>query len=265
MCRIAAYVGPPRPLEALLYGAPHSLHEQAYRPGEQLHGTVNVDGTGAVWWPGSASAPLRYATTSPPWSDHNLRDLAPHLTGRAIVASVRGATPGMPAGRAAVAPFRVAGLAVAHNGWLGGFPEEVGPRLVADLPGRWVSELEVMSDSLLLALHVAARWETTGDLPDAVATTLTDVAAVCRSAARPATLNLVVSDGRRIVASRTSVGEACNSLYVLTDGGAVWPDAALVASEPLDDLGWKPVPADHVVEVGPDHHRSFPIDLGASP
>jgi gamma-glutamyl hercynylcysteine S-oxide hydrolase len=265
VCRIAAYVGPPRRLDALLYAAPHSLHEQAYAPREQRHGTISVDGTGVVWWPQDGGDPLRYATTAPPWSDQNLRELAPHLEGRAIVAAVRGATPGMPFGRAAVAPFRIDGLGIAHNGWIAGFRDGVGPRLMAGLPHRWLTAIEVLSDSSLLAALVAARRDAGTDLLDAVAETVAHVGAVCHALGQPATLNLVVGDGRRIVASRASVATACNSLYVLTDGGAAWPQAALVASEPLDDLAWKPVPADHLVELRPDGHRSFPIDLGASP
>lgn len=261
MCRIAAYVGPPQPLDTLLYGAPHSLSEQAYAPREQLYGNVNVDGTGVAWWPDTGGGPVRYASTSPPWSDDNLRELAPALRAPAMVAAVRGATPGMPGGRAAVAPFVAGRVAVAHNGWLDGFRDGVGPRLIGELPPRWLTELAVPSDSLVIALHLAARLVPDADLLDTVAATLRHVAAVCREAKRSATLNLVVCDGQRLVASRASVDAPHNSLYVLAEGEPPWRDAALVASEPLDDRPWEPVPPDHLVEVRPGTCRLVPLDL----
>lgn len=261
MCRMAGYVGVPRTLDALLYDAPHALYEQAHAPREQLWGTVNVDGTGAAWWPDHAPGPLRYASTQPPWNDENLRELAPHLRARAMIAAVRGATAGVAGGRAAVAPFVVGDLAVAHNGWLEGFRDDVAPRLIADLPAAWVGELEVLSDSLLLALQVAARRRAGRDLADTVASAVEDTAALCRELGRTATLNLLVSDGRRLVATRASVGVAHNSLYVLTDGESPWSDGALVASEPLDDRPWEPVPSGHLVEVTPGSCHARPLDL----
>jgi len=176
MCRMAGYVGVPRARDALLYVSPRSLTEQAFAPREQLHGTVNVDGTGVAWRPDHAPGPLRYATCSPPWADENLTELAPALHARAMIAAVRGATSGVAGGRGAVAPFTVADLAIAHNGWLGGFREHVAPRLVGDRPAAQLGDLDVLTDSLL------------------------------------------VSDGRRLVGARASIGGPCNSLYVLANG-----------------------------------------------
>lgn len=262
MCRMAGYIGEPRTLDTLLYEAPRSLHEQAHSPGEQLHGTVNVDGTGVAWWPEHTPGPLRYATTLPPWSDGNLRELAPHLRARAMVAAVRGATPGVAGGRAAVAPFALGDLAIAHNGWLGGFHDTLLPRLLADLPAPLVGRMEVLSDSLLLALHVAARREPDRALGDTVGATLRYVAGVCRELGQAATLNLLVSDGRQLVGSRASVDGPWNSLYLLTDGGPPWSDGALIASEPLDGRPWEQVAPDHLVVVTPGDASTVPLDLG---
>lgn len=265
MCRMAGYVGVPRTLDVLLYEAEHALQEQAYAPREQLHGTVNVDGTGVAWWPEGAREPLRYATTLPPWSDENLLTLAPSLRTRSMLAAVRGATPGIGGGRAAVAPFVLSGLAIAHNGWLGGFREHVAPRLVADLPARWVGALDVLSDSLLIALHVAARHDPARPLTDTVEEAVRYVASVCDDAGQPATLNLLVADGRRLVASRASTNGPSNSLYVLADGGPPWNEAGLIASEPLDRGPWQPVAEGHVVEVAPDSWRTRPLHLDNVP
>lgn len=251
MCRMAGYLGVPRTLDALLYDAPRSLEVQAYDPHEQQHGNVNVDGTGAAWWPDAGPGPLRYATTQTPWADDNLRTLAPHLRARAMIAAVRGATPGIAGGRAAVAPFTLGDLAIGHNGWLGGFHEHVAPQLLAELPPAWVGHLDVLSDSLLLALHIASRRTRDGGLLETVATAVQHVADVCAATGQPATLNLIVSDGRTLVATRAAVAGTCNSLYLLTDREPPWSDGVLIASEPLDDRPWEPVPPDHIIEVAP--------------
>lgn len=260
MCRMAGYIGVPRSIDALLYLPPRSLHEQAYAPREQLDGTVNVDGTGVAWWPDNAPGPLRYATTLPPWSDENLRELAPHLRARTMIAAVRGATPGMPLSRASVAPFVVGGLAIAHNGWLERFRHQLGPRLLADLPATWLSDLEAYSDSQLLALHIAARIDPAVELADTVAASLTYIADLCREFELGATLNLIVSDGRQLVASRASVKRPCNSLYVLTDSESPWSDGVLIASEPLDARPWEMVPADHLVVMTQTEYELKPLD-----
>ncbi|MEX2561922.1 MAG: class II glutamine amidotransferase [Nitriliruptoraceae bacterium] len=264
MCRLAGYVGVPRTLDALLYEPARSLHEQAYAPREQVHGTVNVDGTGVAWWPDHGPGPLRYATTLPPWSDDNLRELAPALRARAMIAAVRGATFGVAGGRGAVAPFVLNGLAIAHNGWLGDFRQSVGPRLVADLDPHWVARLETFSDSLLIALHLACRRQPDVSLSDTVAATVRHIATICRELRQPATLNLLVSDGRQLVATRASVDSPYNSLYTLTDGDAPWSDGALIASEPLDDQPWQPVLPDHLVEVSQGSYGSQRLGLGPS-
>ena len=256
MCRFAAYLGRPRPLSSLVYDPPHALEHQAYLPREQLSGHVNVDGTGVAWWPDGHEVPLRHASELPPWSDENLRELAPHLRARAIVAAVRGTTPGMPAGRAAVAPFVTGGLAIAHNGWIGGFAGPTGAALLAALPPRWLTELGVVTDSRVLASHVAARVEAGASLTEAVRDTLAQVAAVCRDHHTIATLNLVVADGRRMVAARAAVGTPANSLYVHVDA-----DGTVVASEPLDDGDWQPVADGHVVEVDAEGQRRLPLAL----
>ncbi|MEX2549008.1 MAG: class II glutamine amidotransferase [Nitriliruptoraceae bacterium] len=264
MCRMAGYVGVPRTLDALLFVPPRSLTEQAHTPREQLHGTVNVDGTGVAWWPDHAAGPLRYATCSPPWADENLIELAPALHARAMIAAVRGATPGVAGGRGAVAPFTVADLAIAHNGWLGGFHEHVAPRLLEDLPAAHLGDLDVLTDSRLLALHIAARRRSGIDLLDTVGETLHHVGEICRALQQPATLNLLVSDGRRLVGARASIGGPCNSLYVLADAEPPWTDGALIASEPLDDRPWEAVPPDHLVEVTPAGTRTVPLGLDAA-
>jgi glutamine amidotransferase len=251
MCRVAAYLGTPAPLSALLTDPPFGLSRQAWAPRQQTHGNVNVDGTGVAWWRGGDPRPLRYVTERPPWSDPNLEALAPRLLGRLQLAAVRSATPGMAYGPAQVAPFVHGGLAAVHNGFLGGYRGPVGRAIVGRLPDDLYAAMDVVSDSLAVLLTVAARLRKAGEpgLPAAVAGAVGEVTTACAAAGQPAAVNLVVADGTRLVAVRAARGVASSSLHVLTGGGR-WPGGVVVASEPLDDdPGWWAVPDDRLVVV----------------
>lgn len=254
MCRFALRLGPARPIGDLLT-APHGLEVQSYAPRQQQHGNVNVDGTGIAWWPGDGDpTPLRYATLAPPWSDPNLPALAARLTAGTVLAAVRGATPGIGHGADLVAPFVVGDLAVAHNGWLGGFRTGVAATLLRELPDDLLSGLPAVSDSRVLALLIAAHRRRGADLATAVELALVDAVVACRAASQPATLNLAVTDGSEAVAVRGSLDLPGNSLWVAT-GAPGWDGCTVVASEPLDHAdpgsapGWTSVPDATLVHV----------------
>lgn len=263
MCRLAAYLGCAAPLSTLLYDPPRSLEVLAYDPREQRTGNVNVDGTGIAWWAEGEPQPLRYVTDRPPWSDPNLPSLAPRLTAGAQLAAVRGATPGIGYGPGCVAPFVHGTLAGAHNGYIRDFRTRVARPLLDLLPDRLHARLDGFSDSQALFLLAAARHDDAprDGLAAAVAQAVHEAGKVCAKAGTPATLTLVLVDGRRIAAACAAVGTPANSLYTLR-GGARWPRAVLVASEPLDDdPAWTPVPPGQLVELAPDAVRTHPLDL----
>jgi glutamine amidotransferase len=254
VCRFALRIGPPRPIGDL-FTAPHGLEVQSYAPRHQQHGNVNVDGTGVAWWPDDGEpAPVRYATSAPPWGDPNLAALGTRLRAGTVLAAVRGGTPGIGHGVDLVAPFVLGELAVAHNGWLGGFREGVAAALLRQLPDDLLSSLPAVSDSRVLALSVVAHRRGGADLATAVELALADAVAACRAAGQPATLNLVVTDGAEAVATRGSLGASGNSLWLATDAPA-WPGCLVVASEPLDRAGpasapgWSEVPDGTLVQV----------------
>lgn len=261
MCRFAAYIGPARPLSTLLYEPPRSLEVLAYAPREMLNASVNVDGTGLVWWEDGDDRPLRYVTTATPWADVNLPHLAPRLSGRIQLAAVRAASPGIPFGAGNVAPFVFEGLAFSHNGWLGGYRRGVGRTLLDRLPDELHAAVDTVSDSVTVfaTLVKHLRDGAGGDLATALRLTVAEVSQVVTDAGEAATLNLLVSDGDRVLAVRTSAGYARNSLYAVRDAGA-WTGGAVVASEPLDPaLDWTPVPEDHLVVLTGDEVAFQPL------
>lgn len=254
MCRFAAYAGPPVPLSALLYDPPHSLERQAYAPREMLTGHVNVDGTGVAWWddPRTGSEPLRYVSERAPWADPNLPGLSRRLSAGIALAAVRSASPDVPFGPGQVAPFVYGRLAGVHNGWLGRFRDATGRELAARLPDHLYAALDAVSDSLLVFLTFVRHVERQPDAGPAAAlrSATAEILAVCADAGTFATLNVVVADGERVAAVRTSLATEGNNPVYLLQGGTRWPGATVLASERLDDdPGWELVPDDHLVEV----------------
>jgi glutamine amidotransferase len=256
MCRIAALIGTPRPLATLLFEPPHSLEVQAYRPRSMFSGTVNVDGTGIVWWPErGAGEPLRYVSERTPWSDGNLASLAPRLTGAVQLAAVRSATPGMPFGDAAVGPFAADGLGFAHNGYVKDFERAVARPLVDALPDDLFARTAVRTDStVLFALVCLARREDPRGGPARwLATAVDRVADRARAAGVAANLTCILSDGRELAACRIAVGLEPNTLHLCSEA-----DLLRVASEPLDDGPWRSLAAGEVVELTTEGHLDPP-------
>ncbi|MGC9669572.1 ergothioneine biosynthesis protein EgtC [Planosporangium sp. 12N6] len=229
MCRHLAYLGPPVPLGRLLTDPPHSLLHQSYAPTDMRGGgTVNADGYGVGWYPAGSPVPLRYRRAGPMWSDANLPALTAAVSAPAVLAAVRNATVGMPVVETAAAPFADGPWLFSHNGAVTGWPDSMA-KLADRLPTADLLTLDAPTDSALLWALVRSRLRGGAPLADAVADTVAEAAA----AAPGSRLNLLVTDGTRIVAS------ACgHALSVRRAAGQV-----LVASEPLDaDPGWHPVP-----------------------
>jgi gamma-glutamyl hercynylcysteine S-oxide hydrolase len=222
MCRHLGWFGAPRTLSALVLEPEHGLLRQSWQPRHQQHGTVNADGWGVGFHPdpqpGRPDMPVRWRSDRPLWSDTSFAAVAPHLSSSRVVAAVRSATAGMPADASAAAPFLHDGWLVSHNGVVD--RAAVGPRLDA----------ESSCDSALLAAHVV------GQGVDRLDHTLGSLAA----ADPGARLNLLLLGRDRLIAVAWG-----DTLYLRSD-----PDGVLLASEPDETSGWRPVPDRHVVEVG---------------
>ena len=238
MCRHLAYLGEPVPLAQLLFDAPHALARQSWAPLDMRGGgTINADGFGVAWYPGAGADPVRYRSAAPLWSDAALPALAAHTRSGAVLAAVRSATVGMPVIETAAAPFAEGPWLFSHNGVVRGWPDSVAG-LAARLPVRDLLTLDAPTDAALLWALVRDRLRAGIQAADAVAGTVAEVSA----AAPGSRLNLLLTDGRQIVAS--TVGHA---LSVRADATSV-----LVSSEPLDPgPAWEPVPDGHLLVAAP--------------
>ncbi|HBW19018.1 MAG TPA: class II glutamine amidotransferase, partial [Actinobacteria bacterium] len=157
----------------------------------------------------------------PLWSDASFASVAPVIFSACVLAAVRSATAGMPADETAAAPFASGRWLLSHNGVVD--RAVLGPHPAA----------ESACDSAQLAAHLFEFG------PERVGDFVIDLG----KRDPGARLNLLLTDGRRVLATRWN-----DTLSVLrTDEGVV------VASEPYDDdPRWADVPDHHLVEVSAD-------------
>jgi glutamine amidotransferase len=251
MCRIAAYLGTPLPLQRFLLDPPHSLLKQSWQPRELIYTTINADGHGFGWY-GPDGLPAVYTSTMPIWSDYNLPHLARTLSSPLWLAEIRSATDANPVHQCNTQPFHDTELLYAHNGFIQNFRMQLRHRIErmltpvigASIKGNTDSEYlfallrQVLFDNPdvtieeALSLHFARIGEWAGD--------------------QPALLNVVVTEGRRLYAARHGLNHACPSLYYTTDDDA-FPGGQLIASERLTASEfWQPVPEHHILILDPD-------------
>jgi glutamine amidotransferase len=246
MCRHLAYLGAPVPLARLLLDAPHSLCRQAWDPRHLDVGRLNADGWGVGWYdPSVGPLPARYRTATPMWADQRFAGIAGHIRPGHVIAAVRNASPGLPVEDSGAAPFRAEQWLFSHNGWVEGWHEGVGLRLRRGLSERREAIVGGRSDSEVVFAMVLDRVDAGEPAAEAVAAVIDELCGLAGGR-----FNLLLSDGRTIVASRCG-----NSLHV-HDGAR----ALVVASEPYDDEpGWREVPERSLVTIDADSLSVTPL------
>jgi glutamine amidotransferase len=214
VCRFAAYLGEPVALEDLLYEPDGALVRQAVDA--ELMSLLNLGGFGlAAWDPGSRDPrkPLIYRVPSIPNFDRNLRALARKVNVSALVAHVRGVVYDSTetVGLQNVHPFLFEGasFALAQNGDLYDFGlmrydlmEAIDPRLVRQIEGttdtEWVYALAL---SQLDDPYAPIGPEEAARAVTATVEMLRE-ARVKRGIATQSPVNLVLTDGRWMIATR---------------------------------------------------------------
>ncbi|HEU4409209.1 MAG TPA: ergothioneine biosynthesis protein EgtC [Polyangiaceae bacterium] len=244
MCRIAAYLGPPIALSDLLFDAERSLADVAREPRELPKGALGADGHGVAWYAEGRAEAARYRSVLPLWADQNLRSFAPAVRSGCVVASVRSATQGIAVDFANTPPFVEGAVSLVHNGELEDFRASWRRPLRASLSAEREAGVEGGTDTeLVFAVfldELAGRAPSAEALEGALRRAIARVGERAAAASKSAGLNLIVSGGRSLVASRVAFGREAPSLYVARDGarGGGW-----VASEPLSTAGpWQRVP-----------------------
>jgi gamma-glutamyl hercynylcysteine S-oxide hydrolase len=231
VCRHVAHLGPPSALHELLFGAPHSLRAQAWRPRHQDVGDSNPDGWGVAWYVDGSPIPERHRTVAPIWDDDAFVARSRTIETRAFLAAARLASPGAALDATGNAPFCSGRWLFSLNGIVSGFHRDVGPALRTRVSATRLAEVEGDTDSEVLFAMVLDRLDADEPPASALAAVVHDVLTVTSGR-----INLLLTDGETIAATRS--------------GRSLFTRGSTVASEPLDDdRGWREVPDDSVVWV----------------
>ncbi len=257
MCRLAAYLGPEIVLQEFLLDPEHSLYKQSWAPQELRYARLNADGFGFGWYSGDES-PAIYRNHLPIWSDTNLSDLARSLSADMWLAMVRSATDGFANGTANTQPFRHQDLLFVHNGFIENFNHNLRGQIRDAISTEIEAGIEGNTDSEYLFALIR---QTLTDEPD---TPLEEAMRDCLYQVdewldgHKALLNIVLTDGVRIYASRHALHDPCPSLYYTTDDENFPEGAQLVSSERLtsgesgDAEFWQSVPEHHLLILDPE-------------
>lgn len=244
MCRIAAYSGPPIPLENIIVRPAHSLLAQSQHATEAKL-AVNGDGFGISWYDDHGGLGL-YRDVLPAWADDNLVNLCRMVRSGLFIAHIRASTEGETS-RANCHPFTYKSWSFCHNGQVPHF-KAIRRRLLAALPEALYDLRRGTTDSELIFLTLLSHGLERDPLA-AIKATLADFSA---DAEGPATkLTCVMSDGEKLYGFRHASAGPAPTLYVssvLDHGGRS------VASEPLCGMSprWTAIPQDTLCVVDVD-------------
>jgi ergothioneine biosynthesis protein EgtC len=254
MCRLLAYIGTPVNLEPLLYKPEHSLIVQSYQPREMLSGVVNADGYGVAWYDlKKGLEPFIYKNTLPIWNDVNLPSISRYIESNNILAYVRSATLGQALDMSNSQPFQYKNLSFIHNGRIDKFKKTLYRPIRSQLSDEIYNWIGGSTDSEHFFAMILNKLTTNPDktIEQAVHATLLELQEMAPSYDTYALANLVISDGKRLVASRYATKLPAPSLY-WTKNDPSFPTSVIIASEPLFTGNWQTVGENSIISVGED-------------
>ncbi|MGK7949755.1 MAG: ergothioneine biosynthesis protein EgtC [Xenococcaceae cyanobacterium] len=251
MCRLLAYLGSTVQLDRLLYKPQHSLIVQSYQPQEMTSGLLNADGFGLGWYhPQKQDLPYTYRNTQPIWSDLNLAQITRYIEAKCIVSYVRSATPGLAVDLSNCQPFTHENIVFIHNGYINNFRNTLYRSIRSTLNDSTYQSIHGTTDSEHIFALIINQLQINPQLTlqQALAEALTKLTELTRSAKTCFSANIIVSDGRKFVASRYAYEQTPPTLYWLRDASD-YPNGVILASEPLFEGNWKSCPTDSIITV----------------
>lgn len=251
MCRLLGYLGAKIKLDHLLYKPEHSLIVQSYQPKEMTSGVVNADGLGIGWYDHQQNVnPFTYKNTLPIWNDTNLPEISRYVESKAVLAYIRSATAGQALDMSNCQPFRDNKLLFIHNGNIDNFRKSLYRPMRELLCDEMYQSIEGNTDSehIFALLLNELRANPNSSLEKALEKTLTTITDLAKLHHVSFSTNTIISDGHCLVASRYAYGTTSPTLYWLRDD-PMYPDAVIVASEPLFEGNWNSCQNSSIVTV----------------
>jgi glutamine amidotransferase len=254
MCRLLGYLGPSILLDRLLNKPEHSLIVQSYQPREMTAGLLNADGFGIGWYhPQQTTNPFTYKNTLPIWNDPNLTSLSRYIESGCILSNVRSATAGLGVDLSNCQPFQQDQILFMHNGCIKNFRQTVRKAICDRLDEQSHQIIQGTTDSEHIFALLLHYWHQAPEKPleDALHQTLIDLSDLTESHHLEFSANILISDGKRLIASRFASQTSTPSLHWLRDDPTL-PDAVVVASEPLFAGDWITCPERSILTVEDD-------------
>ncbi|MEK0178650.1 MAG: ergothioneine biosynthesis protein EgtC [Oscillatoriales cyanobacterium] len=253
MCRLLGYLGGPILLDSLLYKPEHSLIVQSYQPREMTSGLLNADGFGIGWYHSHLDTdPFSYKNIQPIWSDINLPSISRYVESGCALAYVRSATVGQAVDLSNCQPFEYNRLMFVHNGFVKNFRQSLYRPIRDRLNDATYQLINGTTDSEhIFGLFVNELTAPNMTIEVALRNALTTLAELANFHEVEFSANIIVSDGNQLVASRFASKKAPPSLYWLRDDPN-FPEAVIIASEPLFVGNWHQCPPQSIISTGKD-------------
>lgn len=277
MCRLVAYLGEEVLLEDVIVKPVNSLVKQSLKAKETDMPT-NGDGFGLSWYTPSISVePALFTSIQPAWNDRNLLHLASKIKAPCFLSHVRAATMGGVT-QYNCHPFLFNQWSFMHNGGIHDF-KLVKRHLCHLLDDDIYMDILGESDSEhafgLLLQHAKGKnvsdMRVAKDIVHATIAQINELVVTHTDDAEASNLNFVISDGKRLFATRynsknetlgRSLHYAYGDAYIEIDGkyhiapSKGKPRCVLIASERLTcfHADWKMVPQNHLLSVDETMH-----------
>lgn len=249
MCRLVGYLGNSIRLDELLYKKEHSLYHQSYNPLELKSGVVCADGVGVGWYD-EAGKPFIYRNTIPIWNDPNLEELSHCIKTDCAVGFVRLAGTGESLDISNCHPFRSGNLLFVHNGEIANFQETLYRPIRESLSDSTYRLIKGMTDSEHIFALLVEMWQSSPEstLLEALRATIHKLSDLAKEYDTSFSANVIVSDGKALVAIRYAYRTEAPTLYWSCDD-VNHPTQVIVASEPLSSQNWGAFPSQSTLFV----------------
>lgn len=261
MCRLLGYLGSPVYLEKLISKPEHSLIIQSYQPREMTSGVVNADGFGLGWYhPTYDTLPYIYKNILPIWNDVNLPSLSRYVESGCVLAYVRSATPPHAVDFSNCQPFTKDKILFMHNGFIQNFHQSLYRPIGNVLSDEIYQFITGTTDSeyiFALILNELQKDSNT-TLTQALQQAIVLIRDLAKHYHVDFSANIILSDGKQLVASRYSNRHPTPTLYWLKND-PLYPNGVFIASEPIFQGDWHRCSEGSIVTIGEN------LDVSISP
>ena len=258
MCRMLAYLGNNILLSKLLLIPEHSLEKQAWQPKELRETKLNADGFGFAWYTDSFSEAYRYRNILPIWNDNNLPALSNSIQRPLWMAIVRSATEGLSVSLDNTPPFTHLQWCFMHNGYLLNFETDSREKIRNELSTEYSSLIKGSTDSEYIFALLMQLLETNTPII-AIQKCIKTITKIMGS--NRALLNIILSDGKQLYATRHAINGESPSLYYANNTLEFGSENQLIASEKLNnDPNWSAI-SEHEIIVLQNNHAIQKIKL----